>query len=232
MTSVCRISVTRPIGNSNTPDLSGNRFHPEPSGTLAVAHRLPAAAAAEPRRKASATSRPASRSAKIVSKAGAASDARQGLSDAQPILVATDFSPDSDAALLWAARYAEHFEAPLIVLHVVHDPADASGFYVSGDAEALEPMSEVAEKMIAAFMSRMRDANPDLAPLHSARSELVAGLPPGRIVEVAEGEDACMIVIGSRGRTGLTDILMGSVAKSVAQRAPMPVVIVKRQTEG
>jgi nucleotide-binding universal stress UspA family protein len=148
-----------------------------------------------------------------------------------PILVATDFSPDSEAALLWACEFAACVDAPVLVLHVVHDPAEASGFYRSEEGEALEPIMDVAERLMLTFLSGMRDANPGVAPLQSATTELVAGLPPGRIVEVAEREGAQLIVIGSRGLTGLSHILVGSVAERVAQLAPMPVVIVKRQAE-
>ena len=148
-----------------------------------------------------------------------------------PFLVATDFSPDSEAALLWACKFAALADAPVLVLHVIHDPADASGFYRSEEGEALEPMTNVAERLMLTFLSRMRDANPDLAPLQSAKMEYISGLPPGRILEVAEREGAQLIVIGSRGLTGLSHILVGSVAERVAQLAPMPVVIVKRQPE-
>lgn len=46
-----------------------------------------------------------------------------------------------------------------------------------------------------------------------------------RIVEVANENDAGIIVLGSHGRTGLSEVLMGSVASSVAQHALQPVLI-------
>jgi hypothetical protein len=42
--------------------------------------------------------------------------------ESAPILVPVDFSPFSRSALIWGARAATHFDAPLEVLHVVHDP--------------------------------------------------------------------------------------------------------------
>ena len=47
----------------------------------------------------------------------------------RPVLVAVDFSPTSKAALAWAADAARDQGASLLVLHVVHDPADAPGTY-------------------------------------------------------------------------------------------------------
>jgi nucleotide-binding universal stress UspA family protein len=145
--------------------------------------------------------------------------------------VAVDFSADSDAALLWASRHADAIGAPLRVLHVVHDPAEAAGFYREDAASPDVTMSEVAERMMEEYLAKMRDANPGLTALQTAESELVSGLPPGRIVEVAERDGVQIIVIGSRGRTGLAHILLGSVAERVAQLAPVPVVVVKRPPE-
>ena len=49
----------------------------------------------------------------------------------QPILVPVDFSPHSEAALVFATKLAALMKVPVIVLHVVHDPGDAPGFYAS-----------------------------------------------------------------------------------------------------
>lgn len=144
-----------------------------------------------------------------------------------PILCAVDFSPDSRAALRWACRQAELTGAPLTLLHVVHDPAASPGFYRHPEAEWLQPMTEVAEEMMAEFLAAEREANPDCKPLHDAETRLVPGLPPGRIVEVAAAIGASLVVVGSRGRTGLPHILLGSVAERVAQTSPVPVVVVK-----
>ena len=48
---------------------------------------------------------------------------------AHPILVPVDFSPHSTAALLQAARLAECTGQRLLVLHVIHDPAEMPGYY-------------------------------------------------------------------------------------------------------
>ena len=48
---------------------------------------------------------------------------------AGPILVAVDFSEHSARALVWAARLSRCLHAPVQVLHVVHDPESAPGYY-------------------------------------------------------------------------------------------------------
>jgi len=148
-----------------------------------------------------------------------------------PILVAIDFSADSEAALLWASNYTKCIQSHLIILHVVHDPAAAPGFYHTKDSDWSKPMASVASQMAEDFMEKMFEKHPSLSPIHDASVEFIQGLPPGRIVEFAEKEKAQLIVVGSRGRSGLSYILLGSVAERVAQLAKVPVVIVKTSVE-
>jgi nucleotide-binding universal stress UspA family protein len=146
-----------------------------------------------------------------------------------PILCAVDFSSDSHAALLWACRQAELTDAPLIILHVVHDPAASPGFYRQLPEGQLRPMEEIAKEMMDEFLMQVRSENPELKGLASASVQMVSGLPPGRIVEVAESLGVSLIVIGSRGRTGLPHVLLGSVAERVVQMAHAPVTVIKAQ---
>lgn len=143
------------------------------------------------------------------------------------ILCAVDFSPDSEAALRWACDQAERDNARLVLLHVVHDPASAPGFYRKPGKGALQPMEEVAKEMFAEFLTKFRTHYPQAGNPDRIESKLVTGLPSGRIVEVAEDIAASLIVVGSRGRTGLPHVMLGSVAQRVAQIAKPPVTIVK-----
>ena len=152
---------------------------------------------------------------------------RQG----QPVLVAIDFSEDSRAALLWAGKYAGCTDAPLVLLHVVHDPASYPGFYRNNQKEKLLPMQQVAEEMMAEFLSETKQEYPGLDWLDLARTELIIGMPPGRIVEMAGLLGAGTIVIGNRGLTGLPHMLLGSVAERVVELASIPVVVVKADSK-
>ncbi len=144
-----------------------------------------------------------------------------------PILVAVDFSPDSEAALLWACHYAGCVNASLVVLHVVHEPADAPGYYRKGEEDLLRPMEDVAFQMMDQFLELFAGKHPDLDALNDAEKILVNGIPVTRILETARTKGARMIVMGSRGRTGLPHLLIGSTAERVVQLSPMPVTIVK-----
>jgi nucleotide-binding universal stress UspA family protein len=149
-----------------------------------------------------------------------------------PVLCAVDFSADSEAALLWAAAQAERDDARLVVLHVVHDPASSPGFYRKPGAEWLRPMEDVAREMFAEFMDGVRERNPDARGLVGAETMLVDGLPSGRIREIADEIGAGLVVVGSRGRTGLPHIMLGSVAERVAQIVGAPVTVVKAREGG
>jgi nucleotide-binding universal stress UspA family protein len=147
--------------------------------------------------------------------------------ESRPVLVAVDFSPDSAAAVVWAARYVACCQMPLIVLHVVHDPTYSPGFYRNSKDDFMQPMQTVAGTMMDEFMAKMRDEHPGLGALNTAETRLVPGLPPSRIVEVAELLHSGLIVVGSRGISGLPQMLLGSVAERVVELASIPVVVVK-----
>lgn len=149
-----------------------------------------------------------------------------------PILVPVDFSPSSEQALLFAADIATCLKAPLIVLHVVHDPGDAPGYYARQDEKAIKGLEDIAAEMLAEFLERMVSAHPKLKVLGKAQTELVAGLPVTRILEVVEKLEPYMVVMGSRGRTGISHLLLGSKAEQIVRLCPAPVTIIKlRESE-
>jgi nucleotide-binding universal stress UspA family protein len=146
-----------------------------------------------------------------------------------PVLVAVDFSPDAEAALCWAARYASGLGLPLLVLHVVHDPAEAPGYYARVARSPVERLDDVARSMLDDFLEQVGRSEPALQSLARLEARTVVGIPEGRILEVAEHEGAQLIVMGGRGRSRLADILLGSKTERVARLAPMPVAIIKRE---
>ena len=146
----------------------------------------------------------------------------------QPILVPIDFSPGSESALLQAAELAEALQAPVSVLHVVHDLTATPGYKaLKGAKKQLRRMEDIAADLLQEYMQEMQKKYPGLAALHNAETLLVVGIPVTRILEAAEKVDARMIVMGSQGRTGLAHVLLGSKAEQVVRLAKMPVMIVK-----
>ena len=149
--------------------------------------------------------------------------------DKTTLLVAVDFSPFSEEALFFAGRLAEKLKAQLLVLHVIHDPAEAPGFYAQKGKKKkfLRSMEEAAEEMMEEFLLKMRQAHPNIEPIKKAKPLLVVGTPVTRIVEVAEKKQVSMIIMGSHGRTGLAYLLAGSKVQGVVQLSSVPVTVVK-----
>ena len=133
------------------------------------------------------------------------------------VLVATDFSPPSDAALTYASALARTFDAELHVLHV------AENFFFR--ATPSDPHAVVA--------ARQRTLDHRLAA--AARAGLraravieVSDSPADAIVEYAQGEGIDLIVMGTHGRSAISQLLVGSVAERVVRTAPCPVLTVRR----
>ncbi len=148
----------------------------------------------------------------------------------QPLLVPVDFSRHSEAALMEACRLAEYMDAPLVILHVVHDPEDMPGYYTRVTKKKhLLRIEDAAAEMFNAFLKRVASDNPDCKQLKKPDTMIVVGLPVTRILEVAEKIDARMVVMGSQGRSGFQHMVLGSKAERVAQLCPVPVTIVKSE---
>jgi nucleotide-binding universal stress UspA family protein len=62
-------------------------------------------------------------------------------------------------------------------------------------------------------------------------SVIVEGVPFQAIIDTARDSGADLIVMGTHGRTGLTHVLMGSVAEKVVRLAPCPVLVTRAATE-
>ncbi|HEY2893576.1 MAG TPA: universal stress protein [Pirellulales bacterium] len=133
------------------------------------------------------------------------------------ILFATDFSPASDAALRYATALARDSGALLLIAHVEEVPTP----YLGGEMYFTQPEYPNPE------IKKMLDAV--VPPDKSVRFEhrLVMGIAADDIARLADEEKADLIVIGTHGRTGLSRVLMGSVAESVMRMATCPVLTIK-----
>ena len=144
----------------------------------------------------------------------------------RPIVCGVDGSPDSVAALKVAAQFADRIQSPLILAHVgelVHVPYAAS--YPFGGtagplavAEEIESEEDVTERLLDQAAVEAGVVDPD-------RRHRV-GHPAERLAEIADEEDAELIVVGSRGRGAFKAAFLGSVAYSLVGIARCPVLIV------
>lgn len=152
-------------------------------------------------------------------------------SPSQPVLVPVDFEPAARAALVVGARMAMSTNAPLKILHVVHEPADKPNYY-KRDAErsAYIPMDELARRMLDAFVSEVHHENPELGILEKPDTLLVTGLPCTRIPEVAALVDAGQVVIGQHRVRSFLGGLFAPASERIANRCDVPVTVVHTDT--
>jgi nucleotide-binding universal stress UspA family protein len=135
------------------------------------------------------------------------------------ILAATDLSPTAEVALDWARELASRHGATLHLVHAVPPfPSTLGNDFAAGDSdERLRESVEAAlEEQAAGWRSQ------GLAV--EVRTRL--GMPWTVIVEAAEELAADLVVLGTRGRTGLRYLLLGSNSRRVVQRSPCPVLTV------
>lgn len=133
------------------------------------------------------------------------------------ILVATDGSRSSSAAVEKAVEFADAYGGTLKVVSAVAVPAE---FY--GEAPlAVDEMIKEARRYVEAVRERARDAE--------VRVETLVREGPAHevITSLAEERSADIIVMGSHGRTGLKRLLMGSVTEKVIGYAARPVLVVR-----
>jgi nucleotide-binding universal stress UspA family protein len=141
------------------------------------------------------------------------------------ILVATDFSEPSDAALTYGRALARTFNA---TLHVVHVVGNISSVVYGAEAYAVampDLQREIEDAARAQLAQRLVDD--DTHPLPTRHVLLTSDAPAVAIVDYAGREHIDLIVTGTHGRGGVAHLLMGSVAERVVRTAPCPVLTVR-----
>lgn len=139
------------------------------------------------------------------------------------ILVAVDFSPAAGAAVRQALDLARAFDAEILLLHVLHVPAEAPGFYSSRKLgrKLFRNMEEAATGMMTEFVAK------HLKKAKKIQTRILPGLPGDEVVRQAQKEKADLVVIGTRGHSGIKRLLLGSVADHVIRACSCPVLSVR-----
>jgi nucleotide-binding universal stress UspA family protein len=139
------------------------------------------------------------------------------------ILSPTDFSEFSKKAIDYAFGLAQQFGAKLSLLHVIEVPAfPIEGFVPPGPGtRLLEDLERQARLDLARLLPQAAEEKVDITRL------VVEGTPYRKIVETAEAEEVDFIVMATHGRTGLSHMLIGSVAERVVRIAPCPVLTLR-----
>lgn len=148
------------------------------------------------------------------------------MSDPKSILVPTDFSTYSDAALRKAVELAEQYNSKIYLLHVI----DKGIQQCSVDyCIAPEVFDQLVEQSLKASNDKLRKEVD--AIIGDKKLEVICDVQKGHPAEVILKEQQekgiDLIVISSHGKTGLLKNLMGSVAGKVIKGSKCPVMVVK-----
>ena len=143
------------------------------------------------------------------------------------ILVPTDFSELSRVAVMYAAGLAKRLKAKIILLAVIHtNSASASSLHWK---RLEEEMVKVAEDDAAEMIKIVRKDTTGEVEI-SYRSTI--GSPVENKIEIFAINNAVdLIVMGTKGATGLKKVVLGSNAVAVIDNSSRPVIVVPGQTE-
>lgn len=133
------------------------------------------------------------------------------------ILFATDFSPNSNAALPYALAIAHQFDAKLFATHVISPES-----YLFASPDSWPALQETEDQLRQDFVARLE--------------EQLRGVPHQVLSQVGDIADVLfrlihdhqidLLVLGTHGRAGLKKLLLGSVAEKLFRRASCPVLTV------
>ena len=141
------------------------------------------------------------------------------------ILVATDFGEASSVALSYGRELARTFGATLHVVHAV-DLLAARLPMTQGHGYDLDRLQKEVEESARTSLAEL--VTEDDRTKLGAREAVVASLSPSdAILDYARDKTIDMIVIGTHGRSGISRLVMGSVAEKIVRTAPCPVLTVR-----
>jgi len=144
--------------------------------------------------------------------------------DLTQIVVPLDGSPVAERALAVAEALTERAQVPLVLLRVVEILAlgfgDPFGASPASYPQLLESLQEAAGGYVTEHATRLR------AQGFTVLTETPVGLPADKIVEYAHAHPGSLVVMATHGRTGVANVMLGSVARRVVQHGNTPTLIV------
>jgi nucleotide-binding universal stress UspA family protein len=137
------------------------------------------------------------------------------------VLFCTDFSENSHHAFSYALNLAKTYKGELLILHITPEPVD-----LYRPSEQLEDVVKKHQKKVVDEEVATHYVN-EMKGFKKYRLLLREGVVFSEILKAADEERADVIVIGTNGRTGLDEMLMGSTAERVVRKSPVPVLTVR-----
>lgn len=158
------------------------------------------------------------------------------------VLIPTDFFEPAHQALRYALEEATLHHAKVTLLHVLPAHTSTDVYFITGAPEPQSGFEPALERRLGTptrpqptvvlhdhyeeALTQLRDLMPDSFQ-GAWEADVAAGAPAETIVRIAQERGADLIVMGTHGRTGLSHVLLGSVAEKVVRLAPCPVLMVR-----
>lgn len=139
------------------------------------------------------------------------------------ILVPTDFSACADEALEVAIELARKFESHLTLVHACEPPTYAYMGMMTTPLDLVTPVQDAAREALRQAADVLRTKHP------SSEALLLFGVASLELVTAIESNKADLVVMGTHGRTGLTHVLLGSIAERLVRTSPVPVLTVRKR---
>ena len=148
------------------------------------------------------------------------------------VMTATDLSKQSGFALEWAAYLAQCMKADLTLLHVISEEEGKIIEEVIGEGAVVQIPKGIRQNVVEERQKKMAEQY-EMAVSREIKADLKVekiiriGVPFLEIIRTAKEKDVDLIVLGTHGRSGLSHVLIGSVAEKVVHHAHCGVLTVK-----
>jgi universal stress protein A len=142
------------------------------------------------------------------------------------ILCAVDFSDCSEVAVVEAASIAARCKATLVLVHVHASPRPAT---ISAEMLAWSPADAEADALreLEPKMEKVRATAAAIAGPERIECRFLDGEAAKVISRLATDGRYDLVVIGTHGRTGVSRLVLGSVAEHVVRTSPVSVLVVR-----
>jgi nucleotide-binding universal stress UspA family protein len=138
-----------------------------------------------------------------------------------PVVVGVDEAGSAENAVDWATAEAAARGCPLRVVHAFRPPLAADAYGFASPIDSFVTAHTAAELILGDAVTRARSVAPGIG----VSTRLVRGTAARALL--SEARDARLLVLGSRGRSGLRAVLSGSVAGPVSRHSPCPIVVIR-----
>lgn len=139
------------------------------------------------------------------------------------ILCPVDFSEGSSVALRYAVRLANESDADLVLAHSWYVPPMMFAGEPTFSPDLFQVMSEDAKKGLEVSLQEAKGLG-----ARRVSSKLLTGAPWYEVVEMLDADSSFdLVVMGTHGRTGMSRVLLGSVAEKIVRHAPCSVLCVR-----